>query len=496
MAATFRRRFESFVLRWQARLDSEWADRVVPWITASALFLFLLLLALAKARSLEGTPDLAGYSQAAWLIGEGRAPIVTVTTGTHVMAQQAAFIFYPIVLLTWIVPIEGALLTVQSAALALAVIPLWKICRRLASLRTGATGTVLFVYAFYPVMHNLNLAGFHPETIGLPALLAAMYFGLSDRWRLFALACTVAVLSRADLGLAVAGLGALLVVEGKRRPGAITLVTGSAWTVLAVTVIQPAFGGESYPHVNAFSQFGDTPWTVAWGMITHPGTVVADLVSEQNFRLLVTLLAPVLFLPVLAHRYLLPVLPLQFLYMVARVPSEAVFGQQTVAVTAFMFLSSAFALRRIGRTGVEKVTVDRRVLAVLLLAGTVFFIQDGASSPYRRPWDWGGRDIVDFSRIQIAHQIPPDKAVRASPSMLQLLEERPVLYTLAATDRPDAIAAAEGVDVVVLDGRQVGEWTAVELQVFRSQLQSLGFDRQVDDQGIELFVRGSALDGR
>lgn len=491
MSTNLRRRFDSFVLRWQARLDSEWADRAVPWISAAALFLFLLLLALAKARSLEGTPDLAGYSQAAWLIGEGRAPIVTVTSGTHVMAQQAAFVFYPIALLTWILPVEGALLTVQSAALALAVVPIWKISRKLANLRTGAAGTLVFVYAFYPVIHNLNLAGFHPETIGLPALLAAMYFGLSSRWRLFVVACGLAVMSRADLGFAVAGLGGLLVVEGKRRAGIVTLGAGAAWTLLSVAVIQPAFGGETYTHVNAFAQFGDTPWSVAWGMFTHPGTVLSDLVSEQNFRLAVTLLAPVLFLPVLAPRYLVPVLPLQFLYMVARVPSEAVFGQQTVAVTAFIFLSTAFALARTGRLGVEKVTVDRRVLGALLLAGTVFFIRDAASSPYRHPWDWGGRDVVDFARIQIAHQIPKERAVRASPSMLQLLEERERLYSLHETDRPDAVAAADGVDVVVLDDRQAGDWTSVEFQVFRLQLQSLGFDRQVDDQGIELFVRSS-----
>ncbi|MCX7620611.1 MAG: DUF2079 domain-containing protein [Acidimicrobiales bacterium] len=230
-------------------------------------------------------------------------------------------------------------------------------------------------------------------------------------------------------------------------------------------------------------------------MLTHPGTVLSDLVDEQNFQLTVTLLAPVLFLPVLAPRYLVPALPLQFLYMVADVPSEAVFGQQTVAITAFIFLSTAFALAKSGRMGVEKVTVDRRVLGALLLAGTVFFIRDGASSPYRHPWDWGGRDIVDFARIQIAHQIPREQSVRASPSMLQLLEERERLYTLQPSERPDAVAAADGVDVVVLDRRKAGDWTAVQFQVFRLQLQSLGFDRQADDQGIELFVRSASTTG-
>ena len=105
-------------------------------------------------------------------------------------------------------------------------------------------------------------------------------------------------------------------------------------------------------------------------MVTHPFDVLSRLTSEQNFDLLVTFLAPVFFLPVLAPRYLLPV---------AAAPGrstwsptcrgEAVFGQQTVAITAFVFIATAFALSRIGRHGCRAGHVDRRVLGALLLVG-------------------------------------------------------------------------------------------------------------------------------
>ena len=32
------RRIDWLVLRWQARLDARWADRVLPWIVAAVLF--------------------------------------------------------------------------------------------------------------------------------------------------------------------------------------------------------------------------------------------------------------------------------------------------------------------------------------------------------------------------------------------------------------------------------------------------------------------------
>ena len=41
LTATFRRRVDNVILRWQGRLDSDQADRLAPWVVAVALFLVL-----------------------------------------------------------------------------------------------------------------------------------------------------------------------------------------------------------------------------------------------------------------------------------------------------------------------------------------------------------------------------------------------------------------------------------------------------------------------
>jgi uncharacterized membrane protein len=489
LTATLRRRVDNVVLRWQARLDSEWVDRVLPWIVAAVLFVWLAALSLATARSLDGTINLAAFTQAAWNIREGNAPILTVTDDVHLLAQQAAFAFYPMVGITYVLPIIPGLLVVQAAILAVAVVPLWRIARRLANLRVGAAGTLVFVYALYPVMHNLNLDGFHPEVLGVPGLLAGSYFALTGRWRWFAVCAVVVMASRADLGLAIAGIGGLLVIEGRRRPGFITIAAGLGWVLGCALFVQPAFGDDTFPHLEAFAFFGDSPASVAWGMLTQPLDVLGRLFREQNFNLFVTLFAPVVFLPVLAPRYLLPVLPLQALYMVADVPEQAVFGQQTVAITGFVFLATAMALSRIGRAGIEKITVDRRLLGALLLAGTVFFVRDAASSPYREPWNWGGQDAVDAARLDARDLIDDQAAVRASPSMLQPLAERRDLFELEAGDRPDVAGTADGVDVVVLDENQTEAWDAIDRRVFRLGMETLGYEVVLDREGIVVFAR-------
>ena len=42
-ARSLRRRADAVVLRWQARLDSDWSDRTLPWLCAAGLFMLLAL---------------------------------------------------------------------------------------------------------------------------------------------------------------------------------------------------------------------------------------------------------------------------------------------------------------------------------------------------------------------------------------------------------------------------------------------------------------------
>ncbi len=521
MTATLRRRLDNVALRAQARLEGEWVDRMLPWIAASLLFLVLAALALAKARSLEGTIDLSIYNQAAWLIREGREPLITIGSDgpTNLLAHQAAFLFYPMLAITYVVPIVPALLMLQSAALALGVVPLWRVSRRFVNLRVGAATVLLAVYALYPTLHNLNLDGFHPEVVAVPGLIAAFYFAFSRptdagpqsesgrsidvgfmakfgmnaiparRWWLFGLCCVVVVASRADLAIAVAGLGAFMAFEGHRRAGFITLVLSLAWLLVAGLVLAPAFGDGTFPYLTAFASFGHTPGSVVWGMITHPAEVLGRLVDEQNFRLLITLLAPVIFLPLLAPRFLLPVIPLEILYLVSDVPSESRFGAQTVAITAFVFIATAFALGRIGRMGIAQVTVDKRVLGALLLAGSLFFVGDAASSPYREPWNWGGQDRVDAARHDAADIVGREASVWTTSSMLQLLAERTEVHMIVREEGLDASSIPDDTEVVVLDGADTAGWPLGELARLRRVLAADGFVAAFDERGVVVLVR-------
>ncbi len=445
---SLRRSISARYLRWQGKFDTDVADRWVPWVAWALLFGVLVALAFARHEALDSGATLAEYLQASWLLRRGQPPVLTVSE-THLLGVQLSWVMYPVAQLTRIASPWAVLLTLQSLALSAGVVPLWRLSREEARLRAGGALALVGAYALFPAVHNLNLADFHPEALAVPFLLACFRYGFAERWVPFGICAAIAVSCRADLGLAVAGIGVVIALEKNRKAGGIAIMAGISYTLLAVFFIQPHYTFGSNVHIEAFGVFGDTPFAVLRGMITNPLLVIRELFREGNFQSLVVLLAPVAFLPIIAPRYLLPLAPLQALYLIADV-GEAETAQQFVPGIAFVFVAAGSVLAKTGRSGVTRIMVDRRVLGAVLLAAFVFFIRDSASSPYRDPWAWE-RDDLDEQRADVVVNIDTviplqgeesrplserERSVMASESLLAELGERDFVYRIRTTGDP------------------------------------------------------------
>ncbi|WP_420637907.1 DUF2079 domain-containing protein [Candidatus Poriferisocius sp.] len=493
--AVLQRRLEIFSLRWQARLDTAQVDRAVPWVIALFLGGALSGLSLARARQLDAGADLSSYLQGVWLIGEGYEPLSSVA-GHNLLWEQAAYILYPVAGLTALFPAQPTLLALQAAALALAVVPLWRIARDIGRLKSGTAAAVIFAYSAYPAVHAVNLADFHPEALAVPALFAAVLTSLRGQWNWFGVFALLSVTCRSDLAFALAGLGLMVMVEGRRRPGAAIFWGGLAYGLVSLTAVQPRFNGGRFPHIEAFSDFGGGhPGSVLWGFISAPHQVVADAMSQANFQVIVLLLAPVMLLPLVAPRYVLPALPLFAVYLVADVPpGQLLEASQTVPMIPFVFTATVLALARSGRVLVERVNVDRRYLTALVLAASLFFMWDAPSSLYQEPWDWGRRDTMDVARREAADAIPEDASVRASDQVLPLLSDRTRLYVLNTTDDPDsaALAATPRVEWIVFDTAAAPEWSPLDIESFDLDVRRTGFERfelEHQEAGLRVYQR-------
>jgi len=481
------RRVDRQLLRLQGRLDHPNTDRFTPWLVALLLFGMLFFLAWSRWRSLDMGTELALTVQGTWMLGDGFRPELTLAGG-NLLAEQGALILYPLSIILRFLPRIATLLALQSAALAVGVVPIWRLARGQGRLRVGVTAALVFAYCFYAAVHNLNVAGFHASVFALPLLLAATRFGLDDRRTPYVVSVVGVMLCRADLGLAIAGLGVLLLIEGKRRWGLWTLLGGLTWFFVGVFLVQAGLNDWVYPHLNAFEDFGNGPLDVIVGIVSNPVDFLRQVFSEANFRAVIGLLAPVLFLPLVAPRYLLPALPIYALYLAADVPVGRVAeSAQAVPIAAFVFIATVFALKRSGQVLVERVNVDRRVVLALVLTASVFFVADAASSPYARPWNWYERTPSDMALLEAVDRIPPDANVGASRRALPLLAERLAVYELNANRPVDAVradidAVVFNVDWVLLDLSATPWDISVDPTFFRSSLARNGYEQVYDGE--------------
>ncbi len=228
MSLPWRKRLDHRMLRWQARFESTGFNQTAPWVWAVVLWVVLVALALARSRELSQDAQLAAPMQVVWLIGEGFRPDSSLL-GHNYLFDQLGLLIYPVAALTSLFPTAITLLVIQSGGLALGVVPLWRLARYVADLRIGATMAIVLAYSLYSAVHAINLAGFHLEVIAVPALIGAVYNGLRERWVRYWPLVAVVMLARADLGIVVAGLGVLWLLEGRRRVGLATISIGLAY---------------------------------------------------------------------------------------------------------------------------------------------------------------------------------------------------------------------------------------------------------------------------
>jgi hypothetical protein len=504
---SLRRRWGRFVLRTQGLLDGTQADRVIPWVATAGLFGALLALNAAAIRSLDGGSGLGPWVQAAWRRRNGGAgqPV----GGVDPAQASWSLVSEPILRLTRFVPPEAIFSAVQAGAIALAVVPLWRLARTEAHLRVGAAIVVLVAFALAPTIHRTNLSAFHPEVIALPALLWAYLHARQAHWKRYGALVVLVLACRADLGLTVVALGLVLASRGRRHPGLVTAAGGLIWTAAAVAILGPATPGESLTPAGEFVARSTSPLAVVPRLVTQPITEIGELLTEPSVAFLVVVLAPLLFLPLVATRKLLVAMPCLVLAIVAdravqRVAERGVLDLSPAAAhvapaLSFVFVALVFALQRVGETSVTRVNVDRRVLFALLAGVTLFFVAEAPTSPYRQPWDWGSRDAPAGAMMEAGNLVGSDDAVAVSPAATAVVANRGRLVELPP-DPVDLTAAriaevARWADAVLLDTSDARSdtskplWTTSGRRTVLNRFADWSFDVTYEGAGVYLLER-------
>ncbi len=286
--------------------------------------------------------DVGIYDQGTWLLSRGRTPFVTVR-GLDLLGQEAAYIMVLVAPLYRLWADPRLLLLLQVLFLALPALVLYRLGgRRLGHPAAGLA--VAVAYLAYPGVQWAISWQFHPEAIA--AGLLALAVAAADRRRhgRMALWLALAALCGAELGLVVAGFGLLLVAGGRRAVGWRTAGTGLAWFLIATYLLAPLHAGRATRLFETdYGIAGTGPGGLLAALPTMAGHALQTGLANDGLFYLLLVFLPLLGLPLLAPRWLLPVAPPLLLNLAAVQPEHHQLRFHYLATAAPLLAAGAVA---------------------------------------------------------------------------------------------------------------------------------------------------------
>ncbi len=434
---------------------------LAKWVVLAAILLWIVLFSVGMNRHLSFHSkawDLAIFDQVIWNLANGNGWECSVRDvldlrGDHFEPILLAFVpFYKIY------PSVAWLLGIQALALVGAGLILWGTYRS----RIGELPSMLLFLAlcFYPPLHWLALADFHPIALG-PLFIALGWLGSRRNNALLMLAGMIGLGLCGEEGLIVAGWWGLweflsrrpwrkLIKDearGDRLTGWIGLASlaiffGAFLYLSFVWIPAHRIEGEGYFYVHRYEYLGGSMGEIIRNIFTKPGMWIGHAFDGRGIALLALYLVPLALLPLQRFGTFMIMLP-TIMYTLLSVSDEqrSIYHQYTamwiillfivVAETLVVYYSTATWTME-ARTNPRRVQIKRALsLIIASFLGMLIFspIIGWAMHPeLLTPEEWAGE------AAGVVMSIGPDEAISAPSALCPHLSHRRVLLLKPDTD--------------------------------------------------------------
>ena len=434
-------------------------------------------LAAREHRTFEtGRFDLGNMVQAVWSTAEGDLLEVTDLTGDQVsrLGAHADPILAAFAPLWWVWPSPTSLLVVQAVVIALGALPVfWLAGKHLGSPRNAAFFAV--AYLAYPPIQWLALDEFHAVALACPLLLFAIWYLDEDRVLAALPFLAVAALTKEEIPLAIAGIGAWYAISRRRHAtGAAIAAAGLALGAAYFTLVIPHFrSGESSAFYERYDAVGGSPGGIVKNAFTDPLVIAEALTEGRDLTYLLELGLPLLGLFLASPLVLIGALPELGANLLSDVSTQtSIEFHYTAPIVPFLVAGTVFAAARFPR------------LAPFVLLATL--VGAVALGPFRhgelRPDRISAHDRVAQRAVEL---IPGDAAVSSTNGLGAHLSARRRILSFPVVRDADWVA----VDLrraSYLDRRSDPSTAAVPLARL---LESGGWEKVLDEDGIFVLRR-------
>lgn len=353
--------------------------------------------------------DLGIFDQSVYLISQGKKPISSLL-GFHILADHAAFIWYPISLFYKIYPSVYWFFAIQAIALCLGAYNVYQLSLQ-QELKEKWSLALAIIYLLYPTIISANLFDFHPDTIATPCYLwlvlivrQANQSNYKTSLIKFFSAILIIVSCKAVLSLTVLMMGMWFVFfERKRIYGLIAMTLGFSWFIISTQLIIPYFGTNNAlisRHIIHYGYIGNSFSEIITNIFLKPQILIDHIVSSSILFYLIALILPVIW--GLSIKYLNPIicgLPQLLMCILSSNKSLYTVGYQyTLPIATFLFLAVISNIK--AKTYCLK---NKSIIVVLVVLG--FLIS------FNPHIDIGSNIGRDFSSLTYSFQAS-DKAVK------------------------------------------------------------------------------------
>ena len=442
--------------------------------------------------------DVGNMWQAVWNTAHGDVLLSTDPDG-HQVSRLAGHVDPLLVLfapLAWVTTSPAPLLVTQVVGVSLGAIPMYALGRRWHGDGAWPLASAAAYLLSLPLAWTV-LDEFHPVAFAAPLLVAVIWAIETRHNRFLALFAVLAVLSKEEVGLAVAIIGVWMAIRHHRpRAGALLSLSSLAWVAVCLRLIIPHFNdGKGSKFVARYGDLGATGGEVVRHVVTHPWEIVTVGLSSDRLAVLALLAIPLLLLPFGAPLLALAAAPEVMLNGLADWQPQHSIEFHYVSVPAGILLPAAI----LGAANLRQHWADRRWVRkhAHLLPGTLVAAALVALV-VRGPLPWfGGLNFASPSRLvqydRVVNADALDRAVARIPEGAVVSATNNLGGHLSARHRVLSFPVVQGAQYVVVDRLRptIGFRTdparvAFELARLRA---NPAFRLVSEEQGVRLFAR-------
>ena len=305
------------------------------------------------------------------------------------------------------------LLIIQSVTLGVGAFAVYGIAQFIfqKQKRKEIIGLVFSIcYLFFFPMQRANIFEFHAVTLATSLLLFMFYFFLKRKYKLSALFFIASIFSKEEVALTTAFFGLYILyitltnkkihLNEKKKDlifGIFIFVMSVFWFFLSMLVIIPIFRKEMSFALTYYSDFGDSPVQVLFGIIKNPSNVVKYLWQPDTAGYLLCMFGPLGFVSLFAPLQLLITVPEFAINLLSNNWNmRNVYYHYTSVITPFVFISALYGFDTILKYKKKYITF----LLVFIVICTVLFSYFKSPLPYSKerdvhPFLWPQKEAPD-----------------------------------------------------------------------------------------------------